>query len=113
MRAALRVAAEVAARVDRDGAATWLGSRLAEPVPGSATVVFQSIVAQYLGDEGRAAVEDRLRDAGERATDESPLAWLRMEPDGDRATVTLTTWPGGETSLLARAGYHGDPVELR
>ena len=23
----------------------------------------------------------------------------------------LTTWPGGEERLIARAGYHGRPVE--
>jgi hypothetical protein len=26
--------------------------------------------------------------------------------------VRLTTWPGGEDRLLARVGYHGDPVQL-
>jgi hypothetical protein len=25
--------------------------------------------------------------------------------------VRLTLFPGGEDTLLARAGYHGDPVE--
>jgi hypothetical protein len=33
--------------------------------------------------------------------------------DGDRAAVRLTTWPGGEERLIARAGYHGTPVGLR
>jgi hypothetical protein len=37
-----------------------------------------------------------------------------MEPATDEFTdVRLTVWPGGEDRLLARAGYHGDPVEWR
>jgi hypothetical protein len=50
--------------------------------------------------------------AGEVATAAPPLAWLRMEPAGERAEVRLTCWPGGEERLLARVGYHGDPVQL-
>ena len=51
-------------------------------------------------------------EAGSRAGEDAPLAWLRMEPDGERAAMRLATWPGGEDRLLARAGYHGTPVEL-
>jgi hypothetical protein len=53
-----------------------------------------------------------VREAGERATAAAPLAWLRMEPAGRRAEVRLATWPAGEDRLIARAGYHGTPVEL-
>jgi hypothetical protein len=34
-----------------------------------------------------------------------------MEAGGDQADVRLMTWPGGEARLLARASYHGMPVE--
>jgi hypothetical protein len=37
------------------------------------------------------------------------VAWLRMEPDREMAEVRLTL--GGEDRLIARAGYHGDPLE--
>jgi hypothetical protein len=33
-----------------------------------------------------------------------------MEPQDELARVEATVWPGGETHLLARAGYHGRPV---
>jgi hypothetical protein len=85
---------------------------LAEPVPGSATAIYHSIVSQYLSDEERAALFDTIRAAGERASAEAPLAWLRMEPADDRANLELTLWPGGEDRLLARVGYHGSPVGL-
>ncbi|MGE5280976.1 MAG: DUF2332 domain-containing protein [Chloroflexota bacterium] len=112
MRAALEVAREVPASLDREPAATWAERMLAEPAPGQATVIYHSIVSQYLSDAERAALFDGIREAGERATANAPLAWLRMEPNDDRANLELTVWPGGNDRLLARVGYHGSPVEL-
>jgi hypothetical protein len=35
-----------------------------------------------------------------------------MEPGDEQLTeIRLKRWPGGEDRLLARAGYHGDPVD--
>jgi hypothetical protein len=68
--------------------------------------------ALYLGEGEPRAFLAHLRDAGARATLEAPLAWLRMEPADELADVRLTSWPGGEERLFARAGYHGSPVEL-
>jgi hypothetical protein len=105
LRAALTLAAEVDAPVERAGAAEWTAARLAEPAPGTATVVFHSIVMQYLPAGERERFERALAEAP------GPVAWLRMEPAGKMADVRLTTWPGGEERLLARAGYHGHAVE--
>jgi hypothetical protein len=85
---------------------------LREPAPGRATVLFLSIVEQYLSEEELNAFHRHVREAGDRATAAAPLAWLRMEPAGRRAEVRLTIWPGAEERLLAHAGYHGTPVEL-
>jgi hypothetical protein len=76
------------------------------------TVVFHSIVLQYLGEAERAAFTRHLEDAAARASAEAPLAWLRMEPADELAEVRLTAWPGGDERLLCRAGYHGSPVLL-
>jgi hypothetical protein len=113
MEAALAVAEEEPVALDRETASTWAKRMLAEPVPERATTIYHSIVSQYLSDEERAALFEGIREAGERATGEAPLAWLRMEPADDRANLELTVWPGGEDRLLARVGYHGSPVELR
>ena len=58
------------------------------------------------------AFHRQIEAASARATADAPLAWLRMEPAGDHADLQLTIWPGGEERHLARAGYHGTPVEL-
>jgi len=79
---------------------------------GAATVVFHSIVMQYLSEEERRRFEVCVRDAGARADAAAPVAWLRMEPAGERAEVRLTFWPDGEDKVIARAGYHGDFVDL-
>ena len=112
MRAALEVAEEVQVEIERETASAWTERMLANPAPGRATVLYHSIVSQYLSDEERKAFFGHVRAAGERANTGAPLAWLRMEPADDRADLELTLWPGGETRHLARVGYHGSPVEL-
>jgi len=112
MRAALEVTRETPVSLDHEPAAAWAQRMLAEPAPGVATVIYHSIMSQYLSDEERAELFACIEEAGARAGKEAPLAWLRMEPVDDRAAVELTLWPGGTTRLLARAGYHGNPVEL-
>jgi hypothetical protein len=110
--AAIEVARGLPVEIDRAPAADWLARRLAEPAAGAATVVFHSIVTQYLPERERERIVDLLREAGARAGAEAPLAHLAMEPAGEMAALRLTVWPGGEERQLGRAGYHGDPVQL-
>ena len=110
LEAAIEVARRVPATVERADATDWIGARLAEPTPGVATVVVHSIVLQYLSQAGRASFRAAIVAAGERATGGAPLAWLRMEPGGERAEVRLTTWPNGDERVLASSGYHGHPI---
>jgi hypothetical protein len=108
--AAIEVARRVPAVVDRVSAPGWLRRRLARPTPGVATVVFHSVVLQYLTPAARRGAIAAVTEAGARATAEAPLAWLTMEPGPEETDVKLTTWPGGDTRLIARSGYHGRPV---
>ena len=115
LRGALDVAASMPAVIDQADACEWLAARLAGPLPGVATVVFHSIVLQYLGREGAARLRRIVEEAGERATAEAPLFWLRLEPeqsDGEWIyPVRLTSWPGGDDRRLAISSPHGPPVE--
>lgn len=109
--AAIAVAAEVPASVDAADAGEWVAARLSEAAPEVTTVVYHSIVWQYLPPASR----DRVQAAFAAARPDAPLAWLRMEPPedpSDAAELRLTTWSaaGREESLLARSGYHGRPV---
>jgi hypothetical protein len=118
---ALAVASEDPVAVEAADAGDWLALRLdaghdaGRPVP---TVVFHSIVWQYLSAATKHAVRGALCEAGARATPERPLCWLRMEPaNAQHAALRLTTWTGttegagGEADLdgelLAHVGYHG------
>lgn len=110
--AALEVAAAHPVAVDQLPAAAWAAERLAAPVHGVTTVIFHSVFAWYLPEPEREELLATIAAAGDRASADAPLAWLRLEGPGDLAELRLTTWPGCEERLLGRAGYHGDPVEL-
>ncbi|MGQ0831383.1 MAG: DUF2332 domain-containing protein, partial [Microthrixaceae bacterium] len=110
LQAALEVAGRVHAPVAKAEAAEWTEAQLASPRRGVATVIAHSIVLQYLAPARRRRFRGALAAAGRTATDDAPLAWLRMEPAGDRAELRLTTWPGGVDEPLATAGYHGRPI---
>jgi hypothetical protein len=112
LKAALDVAAQVPISIVRESATSWVERHLAARSPGLATVVYHSIVAQYMSESELTAFHRHLRDAGDQAAANTPLAWLRMEPAGEWADVHLTIWPGGENRHLARVGYHGTPVKL-
>lgn len=112
--AALQLAVEHPVPVDRMGAAQWLRRELAEPTPGVATVVYESVVWQYLPEREQQEVSDLLAAAAGRATADAPLAWLRLEPHERPelgAELRLTLWPDdGEERVLALCGYHGTPI---
>jgi hypothetical protein len=109
--AAFEVARRVPAQVDQANAGDWIEGVLGEGISGLATVVYHSIVWQYLSDGDRARFLRVMAAAGQLASHDSPLAWLRFEPAGNVAEVRLQLWPGGDDCLLARSGFHGKPVE--
>jgi hypothetical protein len=108
--AAINVARLVPAQVEQANATDWIEATLVDGVSGVATVVYHSIVWQYLSNADRARFEGVMAAAGQAATLDNPLAWLRFEPGVDLAEVRLQLWPGGKDRLLARSGFHGKPV---
>jgi len=111
--AAIAVAARVPVTMTAASASAWVPGVLADPAEGVATVVFHSIVWQYLPDDVRSALGSAMVDAGRRATEHAPLAWLRYEPTTvftGHASLDLQMWPSGERRALAHAGFHGAPV---
>ncbi|MGI8754813.1 MAG: DUF2332 domain-containing protein [Acidimicrobiales bacterium] len=111
--AAIAVARRFPPVIDTADAVTWLQWELADRCPDVTTVVAHSITLQYLSPAERTAMVAVITEAGQRASDAAPVAWLRLEPGGDQADLYLTRWPGGETRLLATSAYHGPPVVWR
>jgi hypothetical protein len=117
VRDALAIAAEFPVDVARASIESWLPEQLASPVPGVATVVFHSVVWQYLPEPTRELVLATLGDAGSHTTPDAPLAYLRLEPTPTTyfpAELRLTQWPGAaaatESRLLSTSGFHFGPV---
>lgn len=112
--AAIEIARRHPLHVEAADAGDWLAERLAPDAPdGVATVVFHSIVWQYLPPTTRDTIRAALASAGARADADRPLSWLRMEPaTREHADLRLTTWCGeeAEEELLAHVGYHGADV---
>ena len=114
LRAALRVADSTPAEVRRAGAAEVVTEMTL--LPGTVTVLWHSVMWQYLSAAEQRRVTDRLGALGAAATADAPLAHLRAEPSrrdpgGDHEfLVRLTTWPGGHDELLGSTVGHGVPT---
>ena len=111
--AALAISAEVPATVDRADASEWLAAQLADQHEGAVTVVYHSVMWQYLPEATRVAITELVNRKGEQATGDAPLAWLWLEPEGDLLfpRLRLRTWPRGDDRLLANCSFHLGPVE--
>jgi hypothetical protein len=114
--AALAVAAGNPPAVAAVPAQRWLRAALADARPGELTVLWESVMRQYVAADAWDAIERTVAGAARAATAGAPLAWVAMEPGDDPTAgfvLTATTWPGGETHTLARPGDHGPPVRWR
>ncbi|MET0238732.1 MAG: DUF2332 domain-containing protein [Sphingobium sp.] len=108
LRAAIRVAQQARVEVVAAQAAEWVGR--AAPRIGTATVVFHSIVWQYIPAAEQSAIEATLRRHAARATVDAPFYWLRMELNeaSRKFELRLRTWREWEDSLLATVHPHGE-----
>lgn len=127
LRAALQVAQAHPVVVQRTDASSFLAERLARPCPGVLTLVWHSVVWQYLSGDEQQRVQQHLGRALAAATPSAPVAHLAMEPvqlgRGDyRFRLYLTLSDGGQHSggghagggtgreVLADCEGHGPPV---
>lgn len=111
---AIALAARHPFSLEEADAADFVTRRLAERPADAAFVLFHSIMWQYLPRGTKDAILTALDAAGAKATRAAPIARLRMEPRDPKdgwATLSLTSWPGGETRRLAKCDYHGRWIE--
>jgi len=106
LRNAIDVARRFPPHVDQAGAVSWVKRGMAQPTPGVVTVLFHTLVWQYINHQERHELHGLIREMGARATADAPFAWLRMEPGPDGAEVKLGIFPGLNDQIIATAGYH-------
>lgn len=114
LRGAISVAREVPATLHRRNATEAVAGL--DPADGTLTVLWHSIMWQYLSLPEQSTIEAAIEAIGARATPESPFAHLTLEPH--RRTrgaevefvVGARCWPGGDDRLLAGCSPHGPPV---
>jgi hypothetical protein len=107
--AAIDIAQQHRPIVDHQSADTWVRDQLERPRE-HATMIFHSIVWQYLGTQVQKNLTRAISEAGQHATPMTPLVWARMEPDGPHADVQVDIWNGQDEPQhfrVAEVGYHG------
>jgi hypothetical protein len=111
---AIEVARRRPVRIERAGAAAYV-ERLGL-VEGRLTVVWHSVMWQYVPRDQQERVRTRLEELGATATERMPLVHLFAEPtrrtpqDRHRFWVVAETWPGGRREYLGHMAPHGVPV---
>lgn len=115
LKAAMKLALENNISVEQADAADWTAKRLATLPEGQVTVLYHSLAANYFSDDTRTKFEAAIQEAGKRATDTNPLAWLRFEHVTLREYpyLILIQWPGGEERILAQGHPHGEYANWR
>lgn len=115
LRGALRLAAQHPVTVERRGALETV-ERL-ELVEGTVTVLWHSVMWQYVDRTEQDAVRARIDELGATATATAGLAHVTLEPsrrtpaEERRFWLTVRRWPDGADGLHVGAGPHGPPVE--
>ncbi len=108
LRAAVAVARAQPLPIEAQAADEWLPVRLAERPSGAATVVFHSIMWNYVSRDAQQRIRAALAETGAHAHPRAPLAWLRLEFFSHTAAeLRLTLWPDGIERTLAAADPHG------
>ncbi len=114
LRGALALAGQHDYEVRRQGAADFVAG--IELLDGATTVLWHSVMWQYVPAAEQAAVSERVASLGEQATPQQPLVHLFLEPTrrspGSRHEflVVSESWPAGERTVLGASVGHGLPT---
>jgi hypothetical protein len=110
LRGALELAARVPAALRAEPASVTIGKMSLEP--GTWTVLWHSIMQQYMDESEVAALDAGVSALGEAATESAPFAHISLElvRGSPNTPVEVVTWPGGQHRRLGWASPHGVPV---
>ncbi|MEV6107744.1 DUF2332 domain-containing protein [Streptomyces sp. NPDC051940] len=112
LRGALALAGRIPAQVQRRGAADFLAE--VAPQPGTLTVVWHSVMRQYVPKDEWAAVERELERLATASTPDAPFAYVSLEPrrvGTGRPFVVAARLGTAPERFLAKAAPHGLPAE--
>jgi hypothetical protein len=115
LRGALRVAARIPPMVDGGPAAEFV-ERIAL-ADSTVTMLWHSVMWQYLDPTERARITGHLEHLGQQATQDHPLVHLGFEPmpreprREHEFVVMMDSWPGRRGEILGVGQPHGIPVE--
>jgi hypothetical protein len=112
--AALALSQREGVRPEQADAAAWLTQRLAALLPEGVTVIYHSVVWQYLPPETKRAATAAIEAAAMRADDAHRLTWVRFEANAvlglegalEEMSVELLQWPGGVRRIMSRVDPH-------
>lgn len=115
---AIEVCRRVPAEIDEADGGDWLPQQLARCRPGAATVIYHSLVIDYLTEASLARMGEAIQRAAAAASSDAPVAWVRFEaPPGashekglPTFEVRLALWPGVDDRLVATAHLWGKQV---
>jgi hypothetical protein len=114
LRGAIAIARRVPASLQRrDAVAAVADLSLAA---GELTVLWHSIMWQYLSTDDQTALLSGIDALGAHADTSSPFAHLMLEPQRRTPdspvefTVRARCWPGGDDTVLGTCSPHGPPV---
>jgi hypothetical protein len=113
--AALQIAARMSPKIVGGPAGEFI-KRIAL-ADSAATVVWHSVMWQYLDSTEQSRITRHLEQLGRQATDDDPLVHLRFEPmrrepgREHEFVVVMDSWPGRRDEILGVGQPHGIPVE--
>jgi hypothetical protein len=116
LRAALAVAHRRPPPVVRADAGDFVETL--QTVEGTTTVLWHSVMWQYLGAVEQERITSRLAELGSRTTATRRLVHVAAEPSrrspgaDHEFLLRVRTWPGGEERIVGSFQGHGPPVHL-
>lgn len=117
MDAAIEAAQTMPPEIERKRAVDFLRERLKRPqAPDTTRVLMHSVVWQYIPREEKDAIVELMEAAGNKATEDKPLAWVSVEANRDthRHELMVSHWPRGDMrKKLATAHPHGAWIEWK
>jgi len=111
--AAVAMAKAASVKVDQASAEDWVAQKLDSRPQGAVTVLYHSIMWQYMPQAAKDQIARLMTDHGAKASHDAPLAWLAFEPPEALGLpeLRLTLWPDGTTRRLAYCHPHGKDLK--